>query len=75
MLVTIYTKNTCAPCRMVKQWMNKKGIAFTELSLDDNPDLAGEVVRKSGNMMVPMIQVGDNIVSGPNIPLLSKLLA
>ena len=74
MPVKVYTRSTCAPCRMVKTWLQKKGIKYEELSLDERPELADEVLLKSGALMVPFIQVGEESVVGANLPLLSKLL-
>jgi len=72
--VTVYTRTTCGPCRTVKHWLKSKGVPFTELVLDDHPELMDEIVARTGYQMVPMIQVGDRYVSGMNIPLLSQLL-
>lgn len=74
MPVTVYTRTTCAPCRMVKTFLQRKGVQYEEKNLDDNPELATEAFEKSGFTMVPIIVVGERVVSGMNLPLLSELL-
>jgi len=69
--VTIFTRSTCAPCKNIKYWLNKKGITFDEKDVDENQE---EFLRSGGGLMVPFILVNDIPVQGANIPLLSKLL-
>ncbi len=59
---------------MVKTWLQKKGITYEELNVDDRPELIGEIVEKTGLMMVPVTLVGDRVISGMNFGLLSELL-
>jgi len=73
-MVKIYTRTTCAPCRMVKTWLQKKGVNYEELNVDEKPELMDEVIRKTGLMMVPVILVGENHVQGANFARLSELL-
>lgn len=73
--VTVYTRTTCGPCRTLKHWLKLKNVPFTEINVDDDPRLMDEVIAKSGYQMVPMIDVGGEvIISGLNLPLLSNLL-
>ena len=73
-MVQIYTRTTCAPCRVVKTWLQKKGVRYEELNVDDNPELMAEVIEKTGLMMVPVTVIGEKFVSGMNIARLSELL-
>ena len=72
--ITIYTRTTCAPCRAVKAWLGSKGFPFTERNVDEDPALMDEVRTRSGYMMVPMILVGDQVISGANFSALSSAL-
>lgn len=73
--VTVYTRNTCAPCKMLKTWLTNKGITYKEKSVDDDPSLMDEIIQKTGYMMVPVTQIGEQYVAGANIPFISQLLA
>jgi glutaredoxin len=73
-MVKIYTRTTCAPCRMVKTWLQKKGVKYEELNVDEKPELMDDVIRKTGLMMVPVTVIGENHVQGMNFSRLSELL-
>ena len=64
MSVVIYTRTTCAPCKMMKAYMNNKGIAYEEKDVDADPSLVDKVVELSGRMMVPVTVVGEKVISG-----------
>lgn len=59
---------------MVKTWLQKKGVKYEELNVDEKPELMDDVIRKTGLMMVPVIVVGENHVQGMNFSRLSELL-
>lgn len=62
--VTIYTTNTCAYCVMVKKWLASKGQTYSEVNLDEQPDLRQKVIDISGQMAVPVTVISDQ--SGEN---------
>jgi glutaredoxin len=74
MPIKVYTRTTCAPCRLVKTWLQKNGFAYTEINVDEDPAAAGEIVRLSGVLQVPMTVIGEQIVSGMNIGRLASIL-
>lgn len=74
MPVTVYTRSTCAPCRMLKTYLQKKGINYKEKNIDENPEFAQEAFDCSGMTMVPVMKVGDKVVAGFNLPLISQAL-
>jgi glutaredoxin 3 len=58
--VTIYTTNTCAYCEMVKKFLNSKGVGFTVVNLDEEPnEVRQKVIEMSGAMTVPVVVVAD----------------
>lgn len=74
MSVVIYTRTTCAPCKMMKAYMNNKGIAYEEKDVDADPSLVEKVIELSGRMMVPVTVVNDKVISGFNIGALVSAL-
>ncbi|HET6622775.1 MAG TPA: glutaredoxin family protein [Candidatus Saccharimonadales bacterium] len=57
--ITIYTRTTCAYCVNVKKYLDMKQQAYTVINLDEQPQLADEVIAKSGARTVPVVVVRD----------------
>jgi len=73
--VVIYSTPTCHFCTLAKKYMADKGVAYTEHDVAQDEKAAEEMVKKTGQMGVPVIIIGDEIVVGFDQPLLDKLLA
>jgi glutaredoxin 3 len=58
--VTIYTTNTCAYCVMVKKYLATKSQDYTEINLDDKPELRQQAIALSGRMEVPVTVVAND---------------
>jgi glutaredoxin len=58
--ITIYGTTWCADCRRAKQFLKERGVAFSEVDVDEDPD-AEELIMKvnDGRRKVPTIKVGD----------------
>ena len=72
--VTIYTTPTCGFCHMAKNWMKEKGINYKEIDVSTDPNAAQEMVIKSGQMGVPVIDVDGDITVGFDRPKLEHVL-
>ena len=66
MAVSIYTTPTCSYCTMAKNWFRENGIRFTEYNVARDTRRADEMVRKSGQMAVPVLDVNGRILVGFN---------
>jgi C_GCAxxG_C_C family probable redox protein len=63
--VTIYTKPGCPYCAAAKQDLEERGVTYEELSIQDNPKVAQEVMRLSdGKGIVPILVIGEEIKVG-----------
>lgn len=62
--VTIYSTPTCIYCRMAKDWFKENGIEYTEYDLSVDTVKRDEVIKKTGQMGVPVIEIGGEIVIG-----------
>ncbi|MCC7160423.1 glutaredoxin family protein [Candidatus Nomurabacteria bacterium] len=72
--VTIYSTPTCHFCHMAKDFFKEKNIAYTEYDVASNLEKRKEMVEKSGQMGVPVIVIGDEIIVGFNKPKIASLL-
>lgn len=73
-MITIYTTNTCAYCKMVKQFLTMKGKEYEVINLDDQPDRQAEAQALSGALTVPVTTDGKSVVIGWNPGKLMGLL-
>jgi len=74
MKVTIYSTATCVYCKMAKDFFNEHNIKYEEFDVGNDLEKRREMVEKSDQMGVPVIQVGEEIIVGFNKPLLLDLL-
>ncbi|HTE48797.1 MAG TPA: glutaredoxin family protein [Candidatus Paceibacterota bacterium] len=72
--VTIYSTPNCHFCHMAKDFFKEKNIAYTEFDVASDPEKRKEMIEKSGQMGVPVIFVGEEMVIGFNKPKIVKLL-
>jgi glutaredoxin 3 len=63
--VEIYTWNTCPFCIRAKGLLNKKGVAYTEYSIDGDENARSKMaIRADGRRSLPQIFINDVHVGG-----------
>lgn len=63
--VEIYTWSTCPFCLRAKSLLNKKGVNFTEYSIDKDEDARAKMAqRANGRRSLPQIFINDNHIGG-----------
>ena len=62
--VVVYTTPTCPYCVAAKRLLGKKQVAFTEVDVDDRPDLRSWLVSASGQRTVPQVFVNGRSLGG-----------
>lgn len=72
--VTLYTTPTCVWCGKVKELFKDNKIKYSEVDVTKDPAKAQEMIEKSGQMGVPVIDIDGDIVIGYDKPRLKKLL-
>jgi glutaredoxin-like YruB-family protein len=72
--VSIYSTPTCHFCHIAKDFFAEKGIKYEEFNVSTDLDKRKEMVEKSGQMGVPVIDIGGDIVVGFDEEQISKLL-
>lgn len=73
--VVIYSTPTCPYCKRVKDYLTRKGIPYIEHNVALDRDAAKEMVKKSGQLGVPVILIDDEVLIGFNQTQLDRLLA
>jgi glutaredoxin-like YruB-family protein len=62
--VTIYSTPTCVYCKMAKEFFAKNNVAYEELNVASDLKAREEMVNKSHQMGVPVIDIDNQIVVG-----------
>ncbi len=62
--VIVYSTPTCPYCTMAKEYLKKGGVAFEEINVAEDQEAAREMVEKSGQLGVPVLDIAGEIVVG-----------
>lgn len=62
--VTMYTTASCPFCVRARNLLDKKGVAYTDIRIDDQPEIRPEMERLSGRSSVPQIFIDEFHVGG-----------
>jgi glutaredoxin-like YruB-family protein len=73
--VVVYSTPTCPYCVRAKEYLTKKGVVYKDVNVAVDRVAAQEMVRKSGQMGVPVITVDDKVIIGFDVRELDRLLA
>ncbi|MDP2656446.1 MAG: glutaredoxin family protein [bacterium] len=72
--VTIYSTPTCGYCKLAKSFFNEYKVAYTEKDVSQDIKAQEEMIAKSNQMGVPVIDVNGEIVVGFDQDRLATLL-
>ncbi len=62
--ITIYSTPTCHYCMMAKEYMKAHNIPYTEHNVATDLDKRKEMIDKSGQLGVPVIDIDGKIIVG-----------
>ncbi len=72
--VTIYSTPTCHFCQMTKEFLTEHNIPYADHNVATDLEKRKEMIQKSGQMGVPVIYVGDELIVGFDKERLSTAL-
>ena len=70
----MYTTPTCVYCKMTKEFFKEHSVQYTEKDVASDTAARDEMVQKSGQMGVPVIDIDGELVVGFDKERLSELL-
>jgi glutaredoxin 3 len=73
--VVIYSTPTCHFCNLAKEYLTKNNVPFESFDVSTDREKQMEILDKTGQMGVPVILIGEDIVVGFNKPLIDQLLS
>lgn len=62
--VTVYTTPTCGWCYRVKSYLGEQGISYVEKDVSRDREAAMEMIKKTNQMGVPVLDIGGAMVIG-----------
>ncbi len=62
--VTMYTTGWCGFCARARALLERKGVQWTEINLEDQPERRAEMVERTGRRTVPQIFIGERHIGG-----------
>lgn len=72
--VIVFSTPTCTYCNMAKKYFREKGIKFKDVDVSRDMAAARDMLRRSGQQGVPVIDIGGKIVVGFDRPKIEKYL-
>ena len=72
--VKVYSTSTCSYCVMVKDFLKKNNIQFQNIDVGINPKASQEMIDKSGQMGVPVLDIDGQIIVGFDKDAISEAL-
>ncbi len=72
--VILFSTPTCTFCNMAKKYFRERGVRFKDVDVSRDPVAARDMMRRSGQSGVPVIDIGGRIVVGFDRPKIDKLL-
>lgn len=73
-LVRIFSTPYCPYCIALKEFLKEKGIDFEEIDVSRDEKALNEMVEKSGQLGVPVVEIDGQIVIGFDKEKISELL-
>ncbi len=70
----IYTTPSCVYCKMAKEFFKEHNVSYEEKNVAVDEKAQSEMIEKSGQMGVPVIDIGGQIVIGYDKEMLVELL-
>ena len=74
MEVTIYSTPACTFCNMAKDFFQANNVEYTEYNVAEDEEKRAEMVERSGQMGVPVIFIGEEMIIGFNEGKVKELL-
>ena len=74
MAIKVYSTPTCPYCRMVKDFLKQNKIEFEDVDVAADRKAAKEMITKSGQIAVPVLDINGTIIVGADMKEIKKAL-
>ncbi|HEY4507360.1 MAG TPA: glutaredoxin family protein [Candidatus Paceibacterota bacterium] len=73
--VSVYSTPTCSYCKMTKEFLAQHNVPFESIDVSADEAKKNEMVERSGQMGVPVIDIEGELIVGFDEERLKELLA
>lgn len=74
MKVRVFSTEVCPYCITLKEFLREHKVAFEEIDVSKDEKAAQEMIEKSGQMGVPVVEIDGQIIVGFDKEKICKLL-
>lgn len=74
MTVTVYSTPTCPYCKLVKKFLTKHAVAYTDIDVSADGTAAHAMIKKTGQLGVPVVDIDGKTIIGFDEEALKKAL-
>ena len=72
--VRVYSTKTCPYCVMAKRYLSEKGVAYADYDVGADQRRAFEMLGKSGQMGVPVLDIKGVVIVGFDRPAIDRAI-
>ncbi len=72
--IKIYSTPTCVYCRMTKEFLDERSVPYTDYNVAQDASRRDEMIERSGQMGVPVIDIDGKLIVGFDKARLMELL-
>ena len=73
--VTMYTTTWCGYCRNTKRYLDRKGVPYREIDIEEHPEYAERIEQATGGYRtVPTLEIDGRIMVNPSPRELDEVL-
>lgn len=72
--VKVYSTPICPWCKKTKEWLKQNNIPFEDLNVAENEQARNEMIKKSDQMGVPVVDIDGTMIMGFDMEEMKKAL-
>ena len=72
--VRVYSTSNCPYCFTLKEFLKENDIEFEDIDISQDEKAQKEIIKKSGQIGVPVIEIGEEIIAGFDREKICKIL-
>lgn len=73
--VRVFSTSTCPYCVTLKEFLKENNVEFEDIDVSQDKNALDEMVKKSGQMGVPVVEIDGQIIIGFDKEKISEILS